>query len=103
MGWLTSCPTGYQVSKVSISEKHWRYHFTNGWEYQARTTTTTVEQYDAMTLATANAAAAAMFYDDTDSYGEGTITTATVQRQNDADAHSVVKTTKVTGAWGAWT
>jgi len=102
MGWLTSLPSGYQVRKVGVPERGWRLNYVEGWQYRDRVINTVVEQFDAMTKDTANAAAEAMF-SDTETEGVRTKVTASVERQNEADAHRVIKTTVITGVWGEWT
>ena len=98
MGWLSSLPTGYQVSKRAVTEKHW-YSVLGDLRYSYRTITTTVYRYDAMTLAAANNEASGMNSDTTDTYGAGTKITANVERLNAAGAYSIVKTTVVTTSW----
>lgn len=101
MGWLTSLPGGYQVSKRSVTEKHWTFILTQ-WGYNYRTITTTVSNYDAMTENAANTAAAAMNGDTTGPNGAGTKTTAAVERLNEAAAYRVVKTSVETSEWSSW-
>jgi len=102
MGWLTSLPTGKQQRQVIVTEKKWRFDALSGWQYATRPITTTVENFDAMDQSTANTQAALM-NSDTTTEGVRTIVTASVERQNDADAHRIIKTTKVEAAWGEWT
>ena len=53
--------------------------------------------------AAASAAAAGMASDTMDAGGNRTVVTADAQRQNEAAAYKIVKTTAYTSAWSAWT
>lgn len=103
MGWLTSLPSGVLKQSGANVERKWRYYGTDGWQYCERTVTVTVTEYGAMTSGTATSEAAAMRSDTRDQNGTGTLTTASVEQQNEAGAYRIVKTAQTWSAWGDWT
>ena len=104
MSWPTSLTEAILISQRRAKERVYQYYIAEPVQsrYRDRTYLTTVEEYRTMTEAAALAAAAGMESDTVDGGGNRTVVTADVQRQNDADAYKIVKTTAYTSEWTAW-
>lgn len=103
MGWATSITEAILVSTTRSKSRRYIIRWPSGTrEYSQQTFLTTVEEYRNMTQAAANSAAGNMAADNLDGYGGRTVVTADVQRQNEAAAYKIIKTTAYTSAWSEW-
>lgn len=103
MAWLSSTPAAVRVSHTISSTRFYVTNVITGLrKYRTQSFWTTVDEYRSMTQTAAETAASGMASDTTDGSNNRTVVTANVQRQNEADAYKVVKTTAFTGGWSAW-
>ena len=104
MGWAISITEAILVSTTRSKSRRYITNLGTGLrKHSEQTFWTTVQEYRNMTQSAASAAAAGMASDTMDAGGNRTVVTADVQRQNEAAAYKIVKTTAYTSAWSAWT
>ena len=104
MGWATSQTEAILISTTRSKSRRYLTNLLTGLRrHSEQTFLTTVEEYRNMTQAAANSAAGVMAADNMDGYGGRTVVTADVQRQNEAAAYKIIKTTAYTSEWSAWT
>ena len=104
MGWIDTLTTATLISVTRSKSRRYITNILSGLrKHSEQTFWTKIEEHCNKTQSAAESAASAMDSDTTDSSGNRTNVTASVQRQNEAAAYKVVRTTSYTSAWSAWT
>lgn len=104
MAWKTSLTESVLVSTARSKTRQYITRVLDGKRrHREQSFSTVVVEHRNMSLATAEANAAAMASDILDGGGNRTQVTADVQRQNEAGAYKIIKTTAYTSAWSEWT